>query len=56
MTASELILKLQNIIDKEGDLKVCDMGFEDIEEIKIRTWTHTNYPYDKPDEKIIMIY
>ena len=35
--------------------EVRDYNFDEIDEVKIKTWTHTNYPYNKPDQEYVCI-
>lgn len=48
MTVKEL-KEILSQLDEE--LEVVDSYFEDVEEVRIVTWTHTNYPYNLPDKK-----
>lgn len=52
MTVKELINKLREFPE---DMEVMDMSLTDIESVYETTWTHTNYPYDKPDKQVVII-
>ena len=52
MTKKELIEKLEPFPD---DMEVYDYLYMEVENVKEGVWTDTNYPYDKPDKKIIII-
>lgn len=52
MTKKELIEKLEPFPD---DMEVYDYSYMEVEDVKEGVWEHTNYPYDKPDKKIIII-
>ena len=52
MTVSELIEKLKEF---DQDLRVVDDCMLDIEDVVETTWVDSNYPYDKPDEQVVMI-
>lgn len=54
MTVKELIEHLQTF---PQDYKVMDLGGNDInkEDVCIKTWEHTNYPYDLPSYDYICI-
>ena len=50
------IKELKDILSQlDEDLEVIDCTFEDIEGVRIVTWEHTNYPYNLPDKKVVMI-
>lgn len=53
MTNEELI-KLLEQFDKK--LEIYDTGYSPIEGVKPLTWVDGNYPYDKPDKDILIIY
>ena len=53
MTKQELIKLLEPFPD---DMEVVDTTFYSIDGVQESTWEHTNYPYDKPDKQVIMIY
>lgn len=36
-------------------MEVRDYCFDKIEEVKIKTWTHDNYPYNLPDKDYVCI-
>lgn len=36
-------------------LRLRDYDFMEIEDVKIKTWHHDNYPYDKPDKDYVCI-
>lgn len=54
-----MINTVQDLIDElkkyPPHMEVRDYDFERINEVKIRTWKHTNYPYDKPDKDYVCI-
>lgn len=52
MTVKELIDKLRQFPE---DMEVMDTMYYDIESVYEGTWTHTNYPYDKPDKQVVII-
>lgn len=52
LKVSELIELLSKF---DSDLEVYDISGNEVEGVEERTWTHTNYPYDKPDKQIIVI-
>lgn len=37
------------------DMEIRDYDFEPIEYVKIKTWKHTNYPYNRPDKDYVCI-
>ena len=37
------------------EMEVRDYCFDKIEEVKIKTWTHDNYPYNLPDKDYVCI-
>ena len=50
------VKELKDILSQlDEKLEVADSCFEDVEEVRIVTWTHTNYPYNLPDKKKVMI-
>ena len=51
-TVQDLISKLQKF---PMDMEVRDYDFMEIEDVKIQTWHHDNYPYDKPDKDYVCI-
>lgn len=53
MTVKDLIEKLKQF---PPDMPVAT-GYDVFEEVyvSIKTWTHTNYPYDKPDFHFVSI-
>ena len=53
VTVKELINKLKEFPE---DMRVVDLGYDDIEDVYKGTWIHGNYPYDKPDEEVVVIY
>ena len=53
MTNEELI-KLLEQFDKK--LEIYDTGYSPIEGVKPSTWVDGNYPYDKPDKDVLIIY
>lgn len=52
MTVKELIEKLKEFPE---DMEVMDTMYYHIESVYEGTWTHTNYPYDKPDKQVVII-
>ena len=52
MIVKELINKLKEF---PQDMKVQTDGFIDIDDVKIHTWVHSNYPYNEPDENRVII-
>ena len=52
MLVSQLIDKLKKM---PQELEVYDSSWEPIKDVCIVISEHTNYPYDKPDEEIVMI-
>lgn len=53
MTIKELKEKLEEF---DENLEVYDSGYEPVEKIYLGIWTHDNYPYNKPDKEILIIY
>ena len=53
MTVKDLIEELQKY-DKDMVVATDYDVFEDVI-VEKRTWTHTNYPYDKPDMEFVSI-
>jgi len=51
MTVEELIKKLEEF---PKDMEVY-VGYDEIERVYESTWTHSNYPYNKPDKQIVII-
>ena len=50
------VKELKEILSQfDEELKVVDSCWEDVEEVRIVTWTHTNYPYNLPDKNKVMI-
>lgn len=39
----------------DGNLQVYDGAGYEIEKVSQQTWEDTNYPYNKPDKKILVI-
>ena len=37
------------------DMRVVDFAYSDLDNIYKRVWIHSNYPYNKPDEEVLMI-
>lgn len=52
MTVGELIKELSKY---DKDMEVMDTMCYEIESVYEGTWTHTNYPYDKPDKQVVII-
>lgn len=52
MTVKELIEQLQTF---DANLRVLDSYMLDIESVKEMTWVDSNYPYDRPDEQVVVI-
>ena len=53
MNVEELIAELSKF---PGDMHVCDVCYIEIEGVAEKTWEHTNYPYDKPDKQVLVLY
>lgn len=53
MLIKELIGELQK---HPEDMEVMYSGYIDIEEVYETTWQHTNYPYNKPDKQVVIIF
>lgn len=53
MTVEELIKELSKY--PKDMLVATDYHIYDPIEIKVATWTHDNYPYDKPDVDFVLI-
>lgn len=51
-TVQDLISQLQKF---PSDMEVRDYNFMEIEDVKIKTWHHDNYPYDKPEKDYVCI-
>lgn len=52
MTVRELKELLEQFDD---DMEVMDYTYTEIESVEEDIWTHTNYPYNKPDKKVVII-
>lgn len=52
MTVCELKEELNKYDD---DMEVYDCTGYEVEGVTEKTWTHDNYPYDKPDKQIVVI-
>ena len=52
MKVKELIEKLQQF---DENLRVVDDYYLEIEKVEERTWVDSNYPYDRPDEQVVVI-
>lgn len=52
MTVKELIKQLSQFPD---DMEVLDACYKEIEYVYESTWTHSNYPYNKPDKQVVLI-
>lgn len=52
MTVRELIKELDKF---PKDMEVMDANYMEIESVYEETWTHTNYPYNKPDKQVVII-
>lgn len=52
MTVKELIEELQKFPE---DMEVLLADYETVEEVFEGTWTHTNYPYNKPDRQVVCL-
>ena len=62
MTKDKMVgerLSVQELIDIlqkfPKDMGVVDCGFNGIIGASIRTWVHSNYPWDMPDTDYVMI-
>ena len=53
MKVKELIKELEKF---DGDMDAVDTTYYPIDGVQEATLEHTNYPYDKPDKQVIMIY
>lgn len=53
MTVKELVAELSKFPD---DMPVCDTCYDEIENVDERTWEDTNYPYNKPDKQILVLW
>lgn len=53
MTVKELVDRLREFPE---DMEVMCSGHMDIEEVFETTWQHTNYPYNKPDKQVVIIF
>lgn len=51
MTVKQLIENLQQFPE---DMEVL-IDWDDIDIIKQVTWTHSNYPYNKPDKEVVLL-
>ena len=51
-TVQDLINELHKF---PTDMEVRDYDFMEIEDVKIKTWHHDNYPYDRPDKDYVCI-
>ena len=50
------VKELKDILSQvDEELEVFDYSFVEVEEVRIVTWEHTNYPYNLPDKKVLMI-
>lgn len=52
MKVSELIEKLKRYDD---NMEVYDSTGCEVENVRLTTWSHSNYPYNKPDKQIVVI-
>ena len=52
MAVRELIKELDKF---PKDMEVMDANYMEIESVYEETWTHTNYPYNKPDKQVVII-
>ncbi len=52
LIVDELIKLLQQF---PKDMGVVDCGFNGITGASIRTWIHSNYPWNKPDTDYVML-
>ena len=55
-----MIKTVKDLIDKLNEFPVdmpvsLDYAGGDIEEVKIETWVHSNYPYNLPDKNYVVI-
>lgn len=51
-TVQDLINELEKF---PRNMEIRDYDFEKIEKVYVKTWTHDNYPYDKPDKDYVCI-
>lgn len=52
MTVEDLIKELEKF---PKNMEVMDSAYIAIESAYEGTWTHTNYPYDKPNKQVVII-
>ena len=52
-TVQDLINELKKF---PPNMEVRDYDFEKIEKVGIKTWQHTNYPYNLPDKDYVCIF
>ena len=52
MTVKQLIEELKQFPE---NMEVMDTSYYDIENVYEGTWEDTNYPYNKPDKKVVII-
>ncbi len=48
----ELIDRLKQFPE---DMEVMDANYMNIEHVYEQTWTHANFPYNKPDKQVVII-
>lgn len=52
-------MKVKDLIERlkefDENLRVLDSYYLDIDVVEERTWVDSNYPYDKPDEQVVII-
>ncbi len=52
MTVKQLIDKLSEF---PSEMRVVDINKENIVDARFGVWEHTNYPYNLPDETVVVI-
>ena len=59
MLLDKMINTVQDLINElekfPRNMEIRDYDFEKIEKVCVKTWTHNNYPYDKPDKNYVCI-
>ena len=58
MTVKQLIEKLKQFPDDMPVATIGEINYSDIDDpefidVQVKTWTHSNYPYDKPDFEFV---
>ena len=47
---------IDNLSKYDKSLEVYDCSGYEVEGVEKTTWSHNNYPYDKPDKEIVRIF